>query len=48
MERDPRYEILPVAIRHLLTPKEFAWLPDDQKAALQEQFTEPEYEEDTC
>lgn len=39
------YDKLPPAIKHLYTPKQFAWLSDAEKATLVQRETEPEWEE---
>lgn len=43
---DAEYDALPEAIKTLYTPKEYAWLPPETRAALIEQETMPEVPED--
>jgi len=42
----PDYDQLPEAIKSSLTPKEYAWLPDEERNNLQDEMTLPEVEED--
>ena len=39
------YDELPEAVQYGITPKEFAWLSDAEKARLIQTETEPEWEE---
>jgi hypothetical protein len=40
----PDYNALPDAIKHQVSPKEWAWLPDASKARLIQTETEPDPE----
>ena len=40
-----QYDDLPESIKTVVTPKEFDWLSDGEKARLIQNETEPEYEE---
>lgn len=39
---DPRYDELPVPVKGLYSPEEYAWLSDAEKANLISNATEPE------
>ena len=38
---DPRYEALAEPLKANMSPKEYAWLPDEAKATLEEDMTTP-------
>lgn len=42
----PEYEALPSVVQAVITPKEYAWLPDDERKRLIEDMTLPEVAED--
>ena len=42
----PDYESLPEAIRHDVTDEEFAWMTDEQRENVMDDFCCPEPEED--
>lgn len=43
---DEEYERLPEAIKSMITPKEFMWMPDEERNNILEDMTLPEVEED--
>ena len=43
---DKHYEALPEILKFMVTPKEFSWMSDEQRENLQDDFTNPDYEED--
>lgn len=43
---DAEYDSLPESLKLLYTPKEYAWLPPEQRARLVEQECMPEVAED--
>jgi len=42
----PDYERLPEAIKAYISPKEYAWMSDEERRNLQEDMTMPEPQED--
>lgn len=43
---DPKYDDLPELIKNLYSPKDYAWLPDDQKRNIVSDNCMPELHED--
>jgi hypothetical protein len=43
--KHPDYDELPESIKCAFTPKEYAWMDDEQKRTLQQDMTNPEVEE---
>jgi len=43
---DAEYDALPAMIKALYTPKEYAWMPPERRAALIEEETMPDVHED--
>ena len=42
---DPRYNALPTSMKDIYTPKEYAWLSDQEKFNLMERDTDPDPDE---
>ena len=42
---DQEYDALPEALKHLYTPKEYAWMTPERRQRLIEEETMPEVEE---
>ncbi len=38
----PGYDSLPEVVRHQISPKEYAWMPDAAKQRIVEDMTEPD------
>lgn len=43
---DPRYDELPEVLQAIVSPKQYAWMPNDDKDTEMERFCYPEPEED--
>ena len=41
---DKQYEVLPEAVKGVVSRKEYAWLSDAEKARLERELTEPEWQ----